>query len=222
MINRHAHRTAPAIAIAACVGALALAGCGGGSSSSSSSSSSTASVASAPATSSAAGTPAATSTAGSSTKTASVASAASGSASSSASGSASASSGVNPAAQAYALSLVPLAEAWQTAAEHYDNVDGGAGTTNLGLIATSSNGFAQATNTFADGIAALTPPPGAARAQAALVAAVRALGGDVQELESAARNRNPAAAADAQRRVGPDGKAVSNAVVALAAAAQRG
>ena len=129
---------------------------------------------------------------------------------------------MNPAAQAYALRLVPLAEAWQTAAEHYDNVVGGAGTTNLSLIASSSNNFAQATTQFANGIAALTPPTGAAGAQATLVAAVRALGSDVQELESAARNRNPAAAEDAQRRVVPDGKAVSNAVVALATAAQHG
>ena len=54
------------------------------------------------------------------------------------------------------------------------------------------------------------------------MAAVRALGSDVTELQSAATNKNPAAASDAQRRVGPDGKAVSDAVVALAKAAQQG
>jgi hypothetical protein len=115
---------------------------------------------------------------------------------------------------------VPLAETWQKAAQHYDNVVGTAGSGNLGLIASSSKNFAQATNTFADNIATLTPPAGATAAQAKLVAAVRALGSDVTELQQAAISKDPAKANDAQSKVGPDGQAVSSAVVALAQAAQ--
>ncbi len=208
MINGYAHRTSPAIAVVACVGAIALAGCGSSSSSSTSSSSSK---------SAAAASAASSSTAAAANNGGVTAPAAGASTSSSASATATA----NPAAQAYALSLVPLAEAWQAAAQHYDNLVGGGGT-NLTLIATASHTFAAATNKFANGIAALTPPAGAAGAQAALVAAVRALGGDVTELQAAATNKDPSAASDAQRRVGPDGKAVSDAVVALAKAAQQG
>ncbi len=203
MTNAHAHRTTPAIALLACA-ALALAGCGGGSSSTSTTTSASSSVAAA--------------AAGSSTSSASAASSATTpSAGSSTSGSAS----LNPAAQAYAVQLLPLAQAWQSAAQHYDNVVGGGGT-NLALIASSSSAFAAATGRFADSIAALTPPAGAAGAQATLVAAIRALGRDVSELQSAATNRNPSAAADAQKHVGPDGTAVSNAVLALAKASQQG
>lgn len=194
MSKRHVYRAPTAIALVA----LALAGCGGGSSSSSSSSSassnssSSSSVASAPAAASSTAVPSATST-----------------------------HSVSAVAQAYAAKLVPLAKTWQAGAQHYASVVGGAGTQNLPLIASSSSAFAAATNEFADGIAALTPPPGAAAAQAQLVSAVRALGRDVQELQSAAEHRNLATANDAQRRVGPDGKAVSTAVLALAAAAER-
>ena len=44
----------------------------------------------------------------------------------------------------------------------------------------------------------------------------------MSELESAATNSNPAAAKDAESKVGPDGSAVSNAVLALAKASQQG
>jgi len=141
-------------------------------------------------------------------------------ASSTAAASATSTHSVSAVAQAYAGKLVPLAETWQGGAQHYASVVGGAGTQNLPLIASSSSAFVAATNRFADGIAALTPPPGAAAAQARLVSAVRQLGRDVQELQFAAEHRNIATADDAQRRVGPDGKAVSEAVLALAAAAE--
>lgn len=219
MISRHEHRSPLVVAAVACMTALVLAGCGGGSSSNSSSKSTSAAAAASASTSAAASsslTSAGTiSTSASGSLTPSGAGGTGGTSAPSGSGAAS------PRAQAYALKLVPLAEAWQAAAQHYDNVVGSAGSGNLGLIASSSRTFAAATNRFADRIAALTPPPGVSSAQAGLVAAVRALGGDVTELESAAVNHDPAKARDAQSKVGPDGKAVSSAVLALAAAAQK-
>lgn len=233
MTNGLAHRTSPAIVAAACVGALALAGCGGGSSSPASASASSASAsksaaavvssAIASATSSANSAASAANASGTSaTVTQTGDAAAGGSQGGGGSASASAGSGpASPAAQAYAISLLPLAQAWQTAAQHYDNLVGG-GSTSLAIIASSSGAFVRATNKFADSIAALKPPAGAAAAQAALVTAIRALGSDVSELESAAASKNPTKAKDAESKVGPDGSAVSNAVLALAKASQQG
>jgi len=218
MISRHEHSSPSAVAAVACVAALVLAGCGGGSSSSGSSSKSASSVASAASSSVSAAVSSSVSAAQSSSASGSLTPSAGGTGGTSAPSN---SGGASPNAQAYALKLVPLAEAWQAAAQHYDNVVGGAGSGNLPLIASSSRTFASATNHFADGIAALTPPPGVSSAQAGLVSAVRALGGDVTELESAAVSHDPAKAQDAQSKVGPDGKAVSSAVLALAAAAQK-
>jgi len=201
MTSPRARRTPSVIVVAACAAALALAGCGGGSSSTSSSSSSSAAAATTAASASAQ----VSSSAGELTSVTSSTTAQS----------------ISPGAQAYAAKLVPLAEVWQKAAQSYATAVGGAGTDNLGLIASSSDKFARQTVEFADGIAALTPPAGAEKAQADLVAAVRALGSDVKELQSAAQNHDLATAKDAQQRVGPDGRAVSAAVVALAAAAQR-
>ena len=187
------------LVVVAGVAALALSACGG-------SSTSTTTAASAP-TSHATGTSSPGSPSSSATASATSSSAV-----------ASAPSGLS--ADEYALRLVPLAERWQADAEHYGSLVSGS-STSLGTVSSASDAFVAATNRFADGIAALNPPRGAGVAQARLVAALRSLAGDVAELATAARNRDPAAAEQAEQSVGRDDTAVTNAVVALSTAARR-